>query len=82
VLLRDLGRREEALKEHGEAKRLRSALARAHPGLPEYQSDLASTHNNLGLVLEALGKREEPWRSTARRRGSRSALAKAHPRPT
>ncbi len=58
-LWRRLGRREESRIEFERALETRGKLAAQFPEVPDYQNDLAHTHNNLGTILAGLGKRDE-----------------------
>ena len=49
----------EAAKEYGSAREMQVKLVANHPAVPQYRSDLANTHSNLGNLLAALGKRKE-----------------------
>ena len=53
-----LGQRDAARTEYETARDLLQKLAAAFPAVPEYQQDLASTHNNLGILLADLGQRD------------------------
>jgi tetratricopeptide (TPR) repeat protein len=79
VLLRALGKREEALKECQQALTLDQKLVQAHPERPEYQQELANTHNHLGAQLRALGKREEALKEFQQARSLRHNLLQAQP---
>ena len=56
-LWRKLGRRYEAGKEYEQALDTRRKLAADFPAVPQYQSDLALTHNSLANQLFEVGKR-------------------------
>jgi tetratricopeptide (TPR) repeat protein len=56
VLLRDLGRMQEAEAAFGEAVALQEQLAAGFPNRPEFRQDLAKTHNNLGNLFNATGR--------------------------
>jgi tetratricopeptide (TPR) repeat protein len=74
-----MGKRGEALKQHSEALKIRSALAKEFPDVPEYQNELAGTHHALGSLLDDMAKREEARKEYGEAVRIRSALAKAHP---
>jgi tetratricopeptide (TPR) repeat protein len=75
--LRDLGRREEALKATGEAVELYRRLAQRHSDA--FQSGLAMSLNNLGPLLSEMGRREEALKATVEAVELRRALAQRHP---
>jgi tetratricopeptide (TPR) repeat protein len=57
AMLREVGRREEALKAAQEAVEVYRALAQRQPDA--FQPYLAGSLNNLGAMLSELGRREE-----------------------
>jgi serine/threonine-protein kinase len=50
---------EEALAAGEAARRLKQRIADDHPDVAEYQRDLASTENNIGIVLRVAGRLDE-----------------------
>src|SRR5262249_9463675 len=55
VLLTGLERPDEALAEHGEAIKRLEVLARDHPGVADFQGDLALALNYRGLLTGSRG---------------------------
>ena len=49
----------EAIASYQKALTLYEALAKAHPTETEYQSDLANSHENLGIIFHSTGRPEE-----------------------
>jgi tetratricopeptide (TPR) repeat protein len=70
----------EARKAYEKARGLHAALVEAHPEIPEYQSNLATTHNNLGSVLANQGKCQEALAEYRQARDLFNRLVQAHPR--
>jgi anti-anti-sigma factor len=56
------GRREEALREYQEAKRIMLELSQRDPGNAGWLRDLSVSYSNVGGILEAEGRREEALR--------------------
>jgi serine/threonine-protein kinase len=54
-----LGEREAALADYERMRVVFTQLAAAFPSVPEYRQDLATSHNNLGMLLASLGKGPE-----------------------
>lgn len=54
-----LGRREDALREHEHAEKVYQELNAEFPKVPEFSQRLADCYNNIGLVLNRLGRRVE-----------------------
>ena len=65
VLLRRLGKREEALKEYGNARAIQVELAETHPEFAEFKADLGGTYINLARLLREMPNRlGMPWVNT------------------
>ena len=66
----EIGDEQDAIAAYREALSIRQKLADTYPDVPEYQSDLASSHAKLGRVLSHTGQTAEgetrsmrwPWR--------------------
>ncbi|MEQ1827788.1 MAG: serine/threonine-protein kinase [Pirellula sp.] len=54
-----LGRREDALREHEQAEKIYQELTIEFPQVTLYAQSLANNYNNIGLVLDHLGRRVE-----------------------
>ena len=78
-LWQKLGRREEARSEYERAVVLREKLAADFPAVPDYRSDLAISHNNLGVCWRAWGSERRRRSSTARRWPSRRSWPPTSP---
>jgi tetratricopeptide (TPR) repeat protein len=59
MLLAGLGKRADAEQHYRKAMTLQEKLASDFPAVPEYRRELATSHNNLGIVLKNLGKSAE-----------------------
>jgi tetratricopeptide (TPR) repeat protein len=59
LYLTHLGQPSQAETSFREAHKVREKLAREHPSLPGFQTDLADTYRRLGLVAERLGRPDE-----------------------
>jgi tetratricopeptide (TPR) repeat protein len=79
LLLRALGKKEEAAMEYEQARTLQQKLIDNHPDLPEYQQDLARTQANLGNLLSDQGKREEAAKEYEQARTLQQTLVKDYP---
>src|SRR5439155_1729278 len=62
-----------------QAQAIWDKLVAAHPDVPEYQNDLASTYNNLGLLQQTTGERAAALQSYEQARRLREKLVAAHP---
>jgi tetratricopeptide (TPR) repeat protein len=69
----------EARQAYEKTCELQQKLVKANPGVPGYQQDLASTHNNLAMLLRDLGKREQALKEYRQARDICSKLVKEHP---
>jgi serine/threonine protein kinase/tetratricopeptide (TPR) repeat protein len=79
-LLRQTGKPAEALQAYQKALAIRQKLADAHPAVGKYQSDLAHTHNHIGLlVLMWMGKPEEALTASRKALAIQQKLADANP---
>jgi tetratricopeptide (TPR) repeat protein len=56
VVLEDMGKPSEGLKEHQKALAIRQKLVDANPAIPAFQSQLVGTHLNLGNLLRETGQ--------------------------
>jgi serine/threonine-protein kinase len=72
-------RTNQAREAYERARALFQALVKAHHDVPGYQNDLASTHNDLGVLLDDLGKRDEALEEYQQARRLRRKLVGAHP---
>jgi hypothetical protein len=59
MLEADEGRREEALHEYQESKRIMQELTKRDPGNAGWLRDLAASHNRMGRVLAELPGRQD-----------------------
>src|SRR5207244_5468059 len=59
VLLKDLGRAQEAEDAYREAIALQKQLTTEFPAKPGYRQDLARSRNNLGMLLKDKGRLKE-----------------------
>jgi tetratricopeptide (TPR) repeat protein len=75
----DLGETSQARTAYEKARERFDELVKAHPDLHEYQSALARTHNNLGLLLQEQGEWQEALKEYEQARDLRLKLVKAHP---
>jgi serine/threonine-protein kinase len=74
-----LGRNDDGRQAYERARQLYQALVQTHPEVPEFQQDLASTHNNLGILLEGLGQRAAALTEYEQARSLRLKLVQALP---
>jgi tetratricopeptide (TPR) repeat protein len=58
-VLADLGKRAEAEAAYRQALAIQDKLAGEYPAVPQYRQELATSHNNLGILHARLGKRAE-----------------------
>ena len=58
-VLNDTDKKSEAEAEYRKAIALRQKLADDYPAVTEFRSDLASSHNNLGMLLSDTGRPSE-----------------------
>ena len=72
----------EARKAYETALAIRQKLADAHPTVTEYQINLATTHNNLGILLRATGAAAEARKAYETALAIQQKLADAHPTVT
>ena len=72
----------QAEVSYQKALTIRAALAKADTTVTEYQSDLANTHYNMGILFRAIGRPEEAIASYQKALILYEALAKAHPTET
>jgi serine/threonine-protein kinase len=77
LVLKDLGKPDDALTALGQARALRQELADAHPDVAAFQSDLAHSLHDLGLVLQEKGKAGEALAAYQQARDIRQKLAKS-----
>jgi serine/threonine-protein kinase len=75
-----LGRTTEALEAYEQARDLQGRLVRSHPDVPEYQSDLARTLNNLVVLLRRLGKNTKGLEESIQARDILGELVAAYPK--
>ncbi len=78
----EIGDMREAGRAYEESRAIRERLARANPTVPQLQSDLAQTHNNIGLQQRLIGRFDEALASHERARALRERLARDHPSAT
>ncbi|HEX5272457.1 MAG TPA: protein kinase, partial [Gemmataceae bacterium] len=69
-----LGQYEKAAQAYGAAAPLFESLARESPDRPEYEEDLAASHNHRGVVLQALGRFDEAQKAYEQALRVQSAL--------
>jgi serine/threonine-protein kinase len=74
-----LGEARQARTAYEKARELFGKLVKAHPGLHQYQTALAGTHNNLGLLLGELGERKEALKEYQQARDLQQQLVNDHP---
>jgi tetratricopeptide (TPR) repeat protein len=79
LVLRDLGRHEEALTDLREGLGLRAQLASRFPDMFEYREALAHSHHWLGACLQDVGQLEETDRQYRQCLALRKELVKALP---
>jgi serine/threonine-protein kinase len=79
-LQRDMGKPAEALRSCNQACALLVELTRAHPGVADYQTDLADAYLSRGYLLKELGRPEEALKDHERARDLHQALRTAHPK--
>ena len=72
----------EARKAYETALAIRQKLADAHPAVTEYQSNLATSHNDLGILLSETGAPAEARKAYETALAIRQKLADAHPSVT
>ena len=72
----------KAIASYEKGRALYEALAKADPTVPEYQSKLANTHYNMGILFRATGRPEEAIASYEKALILYEALAKADPTET
>jgi serine/threonine-protein kinase len=82
ALLAKTGRSAEALAAYKQAQALREQLADAHPGVTQFQSDLAESYKNIGLLLSSTGKPDEALAAHEQARALRQKLVDANPAVT
>ena len=58
-MLKDTDKKSEAEAEYRKAIALRQKLADDYPAVTEFRSDLARSHNNLGVLLNETGRQSE-----------------------
>ena len=78
ILLSDTGKPAEALKAYEAALAIRQKLADANPTVTGFQSDLADSHNNIGVLL-ANGKPAEALKAYEAALAIQRKLAREHP---
>jgi tetratricopeptide (TPR) repeat protein len=76
---RELGNYPAAEESAGKAITLLSALADAHPKVPEYQGDLAAVHLTLGLVFSDSGRWDEAEAAYQRALANQEVQVATHP---
>jgi serine/threonine protein kinase/Flp pilus assembly protein TadD len=74
-----LGRHEPAEKAYRQALQLCEQLVAEHPQVPEYRQDLATTHNNLGVLLKDTGRPAEAEKAYRQALQLRERLVAEHP---
>jgi serine/threonine protein kinase/tetratricopeptide (TPR) repeat protein len=52
----EMGEKEAAVKDYERMRTIFAKLSAEFPTVPKYRQDLATSHNNLGLMLQALGQ--------------------------
>jgi tetratricopeptide (TPR) repeat protein len=72
-------RKDEAEKLYQKALGLREQIARDHPKIQEYQSELARTHNNIGLLYTLTDKWDLAVEAYGKALALREQLAAKHP---
>ena len=61
------------------AREIQEQLVEQFPAVPDYQNDLAGTHNDFGLLLHDIGKMEEAWTEWEAARGILKQLVEQFP---
>jgi len=80
IVMRDnAGKPLDALKTLDRVLPIRRALAEANPSVERFQSDLANSHNQVGIALTLLGKASEALEAFGRSLAIRQKLADANP---
>ena len=76
------GRPAEALASYEQARAIRERLARENPSVTEFQSDLAGSHNNIGVLQDETGRPAEALASYEQARAIRERLVRENPSVT
>jgi tetratricopeptide (TPR) repeat protein/tRNA A-37 threonylcarbamoyl transferase component Bud32 len=75
----ELKRTPQAREAYERARELFQSLVKTAPDFPGYRNDLASTHNNMALVLTALGQPDQALKEHEAARGVLRELIETHP---
>ncbi|MFO0844493.1 MAG: tetratricopeptide repeat-containing protein kinase family protein, partial [Gemmataceae bacterium] len=75
----ELGQPGRARQAYEQGLAMQQKLVQAHPGVPGYRSDLATTHNDLAVLLSRQKKFEEALAESRRARDLQLELVKANP---
>jgi eukaryotic-like serine/threonine-protein kinase len=79
ALLKRTGKRQEARAACERARAIQQRLTDAYPSVPDYQHELASSHQLIGLLLWDDGKRQEGLAELEKAQASWQKLADAYP---
>ncbi|MFO0889983.1 MAG: tetratricopeptide repeat protein [Isosphaeraceae bacterium] len=79
LMLSETGRSGEALASHERAREIFERLARDHPAVSRFQSELASSYGNIGNLLREADRPGEALVSYERAREIFERLARDHP---
>ena len=82
MLLSETGKPAEALAAYEQARAIRERLARENPTVTQFQSDLATSHDNIGMLLRETGKPAEALAAYEQARAIQERLARENPTVT
>jgi hypothetical protein len=80
--LSKMGKREEAMVACGKTSDICQKLVDANPTVPDYQTDLAKAHNNLGRLLAREKRFAEAFTAIYAGLAIRTKLVEANPKTT
>jgi serine/threonine-protein kinase len=79
LLTDQIGDKQDALKTFEESLAIGERLAREHPAIKVYQSNLAHGHNSIGILLSDMGRLGEGLAAFTKAPAIRKRLAREHP---